>query len=115
MKPGSDGELEDEELAGFGEEDRCFGGDHAHILVGFHDLLDTSERELVVFEIVHLLDVLALVGPERLEMLLLLLEKVVVSGTSGGGYGGTRRRRRDSGGGGRRLLIVVVVVVVVFH
>lgn len=82
MKPGSDCELEDEELAGFGEEDGCFGGDHTNVLVGFHDLFDASERELMVLEIVYLLDLLALVGPEHLELLLLLLEKVVVRSSS---------------------------------
>lgn len=77
MEPGADGEFEDEELAGFGKEDRGLGGDHADILVGLHDLLDAGEGELVVLEVVDVFDLLALVGPEHLELLLLLLEEVV--------------------------------------
>ena len=112
MQPRPNRELEDEELAGLGEQDGRLGGDHAHVLVGFHDLLDAGEGELVVLEVVYLLDFLALVGPEHLELLLLLLEEVVEWGG-----GGRRRGRRRSGlervGRGLSYLVVVAVVVVV--
>lgn len=78
MEPRADGELEDEELARLGEEDGSLCGDHAHVLVGLHDLLDAGEGELVVLEVIGVLDPLALVGPEHLELLVLLLEEVVV-------------------------------------
>lgn len=42
VEPGPDGELEDEELARFGEEYGSLGGDHADVLVGLHDLLDAG-------------------------------------------------------------------------
>lgn len=77
MEPRTDGELEDEELACLGEEDGSLCGDHAHVLVGLHDLLDAGEGELVVLEVIGVLDLLTLVGPEHLELLVLLLEEVV--------------------------------------
>ncbi|KAK9113434.1 hypothetical protein Syun_020231 [Stephania yunnanensis] len=77
VEPGSDGEFEDEELACLGEEDGGFGGDHADVFIGFHDLLDAGEGELVVPEVVYLFDFGALVGPEHLELLLLLLEELL--------------------------------------
>jgi len=80
VEPGADGELEDEELAGLGEEDGGLGGDHADVLVGLHDLLDAGQGELVVLEVVHVLDLLPLVRPEHLQLLLLLLEQVLERG-----------------------------------
>lgn len=88
MDPRSYGELEDEELAGLGEEDGRLGGDHADVLVGLHDLFYARQGKLVVLEIVRVLDVVALLGPEVVQLLLLLLHKVVV------------------GGGGRWLMLV---------
>ena len=110
MQPRPNRELEDEELAGLGEQDGRLGGDHAHVLVGFHDLLDAGEGELVVLEVVYLLDFLALVGPEHLELLLLLLEEVVEWGG-----GGRRRSGLERVGRGLSYLVVAVVVVVVLH
>lgn len=116
VEPRPDGELEDEELAGLGEKDGSLGRYHPHVLVGLHDLLDAGQGELVVLEIVHLLDLLALVRPEHLQLLLLLLEEVVERRRRDG-----RRRRRGLVGrvcGGLGLLAgngVGVVVVVVVH
>ncbi|KAF7838837.1 hypothetical protein G2W53_007319 [Senna tora] len=102
VEPGSDGELEDEELAGLGEENGRLGGDHAHVLVGLHDLLDAGEGELVVLEIVDMLDLLALVGPEHVKLLLLLLKEMVERRGRGRSRGGLRRVR-----GGLGLLVVL--------
>jgi len=77
VEPGADGELEDEELAGLGEEDWGLRGDHADVLVSLHDLLDASEGKLVILEVIDMLDLLALVGPEHLQLLLLLVEEVL--------------------------------------
>mmetsp|Transcript_1268 Transcript_1268/g.4573 ORF Transcript_1268/g.4573 Transcript_1268/m.4573 type:complete len:238 (-) Transcript_1268:7-720(-) len=46
--PGPQRQLQDEELARFGEEDGRFGGDHADVLVGLHDPLDARQREVIV-------------------------------------------------------------------
>ncbi|GER36303.1 ribosomal RNA large subunit methyltransferaseK/L [Striga asiatica] len=100
VEPRSHGELEYEELARLGEEYWGLCRYHAHVLVGLHDLLDAGQRELVIFEIVHLLDLLALKIPERLEMMLLLFEEVVV--------GGLRRVPRGRLRWGRALLQVVL-------
>ncbi|GER51803.1 ribosomal RNA large subunit methyltransferaseK/L [Striga asiatica] len=78
VEPRSHGELEYEKLARLGEEYRGLRRYHAHVLVGLHDFLNAGQRELVVFEIVHLLDLLALEIPEHLELLLLRFEEVVV-------------------------------------
>ena len=80
VRPAAVGELEDEHLAGPGEDDGRLGGDHADVLVGLHDLLDPSQRQLVVLEVGRrcALRLLPLVRPERLQLGLLLLEQVVV-------------------------------------
>ena len=52
MDPGAHGEFGDENVAAFGEEDGRFGRDHLYFWVGFHDLFDSGEGELVDFEIV---------------------------------------------------------------
>ena len=70
-------QLQNEELAGLGEEDWGLRRDHPHILIRLHNLLDAGQRQLVVLEVVHLLDLLALVGPKHLKLLLLLLQKMV--------------------------------------
>jgi hypothetical protein len=54
VDPGAHGELGDEGLAGFGEDDRRFGGDHLDFWVGLHDLLDARERQLVDLVVVVL-------------------------------------------------------------
>jgi len=51
VDPGAHGELGDEDIAAFGEEDGGFGRDHLHFGVGLHDLLDSGQRKLVDLEI----------------------------------------------------------------
>ena len=41
-------ELEDEHLAGLGEQDGCLGRDHPHVLVRLHDALDARQGQVVV-------------------------------------------------------------------
>ena len=72
VRPAAVGELEDEHLAGAGEDDGGLGGDHAHVLVGLHDLLDPGQREVVVLEVGGGLDLAVLLRPEHLQLLLLL-------------------------------------------
>ena len=114
VQPGPDGELEDEELAGLGEQHGRLGGDHAHVLVGLHDLLDPGQRQLVVLEVRRrrALRLLALVRPERLQLGLLLLEQVVVrhrrrAGCAGHArhYWGSSGGRGLAGGVGQRLVV----------
>jgi hypothetical protein len=102
MEPGADSELEDEEFAGLGEQHGRLGGDHAHVLVGLHDLLDPGQRQLVVLEVRRgrALRLLALVRPERLQLGLLLLEQVVVRHGWGAGRARHARHRGSSGGRG---------------
>ncbi|GMF30781.1 unnamed protein product [Phytophthora lilii] len=77
VDPGAQTELEDEHLAGLGEEHGRLGADHAHVLVRLHDLLDARERQLVRLEVegagVDLRDLLDLVLPEGVQRELLLL------------------------------------------
>jgi hypothetical protein len=70
VRPAAVGELEDEHLAGAGEDDGRLGGDHADVLVGLHDLLDAGERQVVVLEVGGGLDLAVLLRPEQLELLL---------------------------------------------
>lgn len=77
MEPRADCELEDEELAGLGEENGGLGRYHADVLIRLHDLLDASQWELVILKVVDLFNVVALVVPEHLQLLLLLLEEMM--------------------------------------
>lgn len=43
--------LGDEDVAAFGEEDGSFGADHLDLGIGLHHLLDSSEGQLVDFEV----------------------------------------------------------------
>jgi hypothetical protein len=54
VDPGAHSELGDECLAGFGEDNRCLGGDHLDFWIGFHDFLDARERQLVDLVVVVL-------------------------------------------------------------
>lgn len=125
------GELEDEHLAGLGEEDGGLCGDHADVLVRFHDLLDAREREEMVLEVGGLLDLGHLLEPELVELCVELLEVVLLlqlclagllldevgglgchgvvrcSGGGGGGRdgGGDGGLRRDRGGGGCGIVV----------
>jgi hypothetical protein len=53
MYPGTHCQLCDEDIASFGEKNRCFGGDHLYFWVGFHDFLYARKRQLVDLEIVR--------------------------------------------------------------
>ncbi|MCD7465263.1 hypothetical protein HAX54_000939 [Datura stramonium] len=77
VKPKIKGEFQNEDLICLGKQNWCFRGDHADILVSFHELPDKGKRKLVVLKIVNLLDFLALEGPEHLKLLLLLKEMVI--------------------------------------
>ena len=52
MDPSAHGELRDEDVAAFGEENGCFGGDHFNIGVGFHDFFYARQGQLVQFVVV---------------------------------------------------------------
>jgi hypothetical protein len=105
------GELEDEHLAGPGEHHGSLGGDHADVLVGFHDLLDAGEREVVILEVGSGLDLAVLLRPEYLQLLLLRGRRLLGRGSSrrcvelrrvgagAGGHTGRVRRRRVGNGG----------------
>jgi hypothetical protein len=54
VDPGTHGELDNEDVAALGEEDRGFGRDHLYLGIRFHDLLDASKRQLVHFVVVVL-------------------------------------------------------------
>lgn len=69
MDPCAHGEFCDEDVAAFREENWGFGGDHLDFWVGFHDFLDSCERELVQFVVVSLVfevvdDVLPVCGED---------------------------------------------------
>merc|ERR1719502_1684219 len=70
-------ELQNEELAGLGEEHRCLRANHAHVLVRLHDFLDPRQRKLVVLKNRrvrgNLLDLLHLLLPENFQLLALRL------------------------------------------
>ena len=53
VDPGAHGELGDEDIAAFGEQDGGFGGDHLDVRVGFHDFLDAREGKLVELVVVR--------------------------------------------------------------
>lgn len=118
-------ELQNEHLTGFGEKDGSLGGDHANILITFHDLLDACEREEMIFEIGGLLDLGHLLDPKCVEfsgeflkivLLLqlcltgLLLHKLILSGSShlivSNGLRGDGWRRGSGGGAGRRVCVI---------
>ena len=42
----------DEHLGSLGEQQRRLGRDHLHVLVQLHYLLDPSQRQLLLFEVV---------------------------------------------------------------
>ena len=73
-------QLEDEELAGLGEDDGGLGGDHPDVLVGLHDPLDSREGEVVV--VLELLLGADLKGPH---LGLFRLPKTRENGIHGGG------------------------------
>ena len=77
MDPRPQRELQDEHLARLGEEHGRLRGDHPHVLVALHDLLDPSQRQLVVLKVAPRLDLLHLLLPEQTELLLVLLREVV--------------------------------------
>ena len=47
MDPRSHRQFRDEDIATFREEDGSFGADHFHFGIGFHNLFDAREGELV--------------------------------------------------------------------
>lgn len=47
-------ELGDEDVAAFGKEDRSFSADHLDLGIGLHHLFDSSQRQLVHFEVVSI-------------------------------------------------------------
>lgn len=49
VNPGAHGELGDEDIAAFGEEDWRFSRDHLNFWISLHDLLDSREGQLVQF------------------------------------------------------------------
>ena len=69
MDPGAHGELGDEDIAAFGEEDGRFGRDHLHFRIGLHHLLDAGQRQVVLLIVVvgsfDLGDLLLPVGVEN--------------------------------------------------
>lgn len=68
MYPGTHGQLGDEDVAAFGEENGCFCRDHLHLWICLHDLLYPCQREMVLLVIVvgglELGDLLLPVGVE---------------------------------------------------
>jgi len=98
VRPAAVGELEDEHLAGAGEDDGRLGGDHAHVLVGLHDLLDAGQRQVVVLEVGGGLDLAVLLRPEELQ----LLRR---RGALLRGWGSRRRRGRRVQRGCRRVRV----------
>ena len=52
MDPSAHRELGDENVAAFGEQDRGLGRNHLDVGIGFHDLLDAGEGQLVQLVIV---------------------------------------------------------------
>ena len=69
--PASQCQFQNEQFARLGKQYWRFGRNHAHVLVGFHNALDASERQIVVgLEILfrargrELLDQMELFGPE---------------------------------------------------
>ena len=53
VDPRPHGQLGDEDVAAFGEEDGSFGTNHLDFWIGFHDLLYARERELVDLVVVR--------------------------------------------------------------
>ena len=51
VNPGAHCQFGDEDVAAFREEDWCFGRNHLDFWIGFHDLLDTCEWQLMDLEI----------------------------------------------------------------
>lgn len=47
MNPGAHGEFGDKDVAAFGKQDGSFRGYHFDFRIGFHDLLDARERQLM--------------------------------------------------------------------
>lgn len=54
VDPCTHGQLCDEDIASFGEENRSLGGDHFDFGVGLHNLLDAGKRQLMDLEIVSI-------------------------------------------------------------
>ena len=52
MDPGAHSKLSDEDITAFGEQNRRFGTYHLDLWIGFHHLLDSSERKLMNFVVV---------------------------------------------------------------
>ncbi|KAH0462551.1 hypothetical protein IEQ34_010126 [Dendrobium chrysotoxum] len=77
VSPSPVGELEDEHLTGMCEDRQRLNGNHLHVLVSFHYLLDASWWEIVVSENFGLLDLVVLICPYGSKLLLLLLFMVV--------------------------------------
>jgi hypothetical protein len=51
VEPGANGDLLNEQLGRFGEENRSLGAYHLYVIVEFHNLFDSSQRQLRAFQI----------------------------------------------------------------
>jgi len=49
VDPGAHGQLRDEDVAAFGEQNWCFSRDHLHFWIRLHHFLDTREGQLMQF------------------------------------------------------------------
>lgn len=124
LSPRAMRKLQDEHFTSLGEKHRSLCGNHANILVAFHNLLDACEWEEVIFEIGSLLDFGHLFDPKGVEfcgellkivLLLqlcltgLLLHDLILSGGHlivCGGLSGNGWRRGCSGGAGGRGCVI---------